>query len=126
MVKTVRSYVSRHVYSTPSGAYYDDRTRKRLTSRRGAAAGRANERMKARYRDEGGKLTFKRLKVNSDTRQKGTKHTGSPDNADFETDSIYDPDINEELASRYVEKRLNQEDANYDHFNLSFQGDAEE
>ena len=129
MPKTVRSYVSGHVYRTQRGLWYDDRSGKRLTSRRGAAAGRANERMKARVRDQQGRLGFKRLKVNSDTRKQGTKHIGSPGNDDFEVDSIYDPEISEnasELASRYVEKKLDQEDAEYNHFNIKFTGSVEE
>jgi len=125
---TARSYVSSHVYLTPTGMYYDDRTGKRLTGRRGAASGRSHERMKARVRDESRKLSYKRIKVNTDfrDRQAKGKHVGSPNNADFEVDTIYDSDINESLASSYVEKRLDREDAENDHFNVSFLGDVEE
>src|SRR5881396_3889810 len=104
MTKIPRTYVSQHIYKTPSGQYWDDRTGKRRTTKRGEASERASERMKARVRDEKGKLTFKRTNVNSDIRRKGTKHTGSPDNEDVEVDTVYDPTINEALASQYIER----------------------
>jgi hypothetical protein len=127
-MKTIRTYVSSHVYQTPSGAYYDDRkvgAQRRLTNRRGAAAATSRERMKARVRDEDGKLGFKRVSVNTDIRKKGTKHTGSPDNEDLEADTVYEPEINEELASRYIARKLNQEEPDYDHFNITITGAIE-
>lgn len=124
-MKTKREYVSRHIYKTPSGLYYDDRSGKRRTAKRGEASARSAQRMKARVRDEGGKLTFKRTSVNTDIRKKGTKHTGSPDNEDVEVDTIYDPSINEALASQYIERRLDSEEPTYDHFNISFIGELE-
>lgn len=125
MPKTNREYISKHIYKTPSGQYWDDRTGKRRTAKRGEASAASVQRMKARVRDETGKLTFKRISVNTDIRKKGTKHTGSPDNEDVEADTVYDPMINEALASQYVERRLDTEQPDYDHFNISFTGEVE-
>lgn len=128
MTKTKREYVSAHTYKTPSGMYYNDRTGKRVTARRGHASEASADRMHARVRDDHGKLTFRRIKANSDTRSKaeGKKHTGSPDNADVEADTIYDPAKNEALASEYVERKLNQESTTDSFFNVTFMGWAEE
>jgi len=127
MTKRPRSYISSHVYTTPTGLYYDDRTGERLTARRGAAAGIAQQRMQARVRDEEtGRLTFKRIRVKADIRLKGTKHTGSPDDEESEIDTVYDPDINETFFQRYAEKRLDEAFADYDHWNVESLGFVEE
>jgi len=128
MTKTTRSYVSAHVYQTPSGSYYDDRIGKRLTARRGSAAGNAQRRMQARVREEEtGRLTFKRIKVKADTRErKPGKHTGSPDDIEAEIDTVYDPDINETFFQRYAEKRLDEAFADFEHWNVESLGFVDE
>jgi hypothetical protein len=83
-------------------------------------------RAKARYREDG-KWTYLRIKVNSDIRDKSDKsRKGSPDNDNYNVSTIYDPEINEELALADAEKRLDKEDSEYTHFNLEYLGEAEE
>jgi len=117
-----RQYVSRHTYRTPTGLYYDDRTGKRLTGARGRSNAANASRMKARVRDESGRLSFIRVKGKSDIRNLAEKKKReTPDEADFESDSVYDPDINETLASQYVESRLDAEDPGFAHFNVQIE-----
>lgn len=122
--KLERTYVSENVYRTPSGAYYREAHggvhAKRLTERRGAATERSAERMKARVRDASGKLSFKRIKVSSDIRKSGEKHTGSPDDEEAEVDVSYDPDINIELATENARIHLDADEPEYDHFNIEY------
>lgn len=117
MSKTVRSYVSSHVYKTPTGLYFDDRTGKRLTARRGEASGRAKIRMAARVRDEDGKLSFKRINVTTDGRvkgERGAKYYERP----AEVSVSYDPEIDEELALRNAAKHLDEDEPEIIHFNV--------
>ncbi len=117
-----RSYVSSHIYKTPSGQFWDDRTSKRITNRRGASIERnvpkQRERMAVRIRDEHGRLSFRRVKAISDIRSKKAKgaHTGSPGEMEFEEVTIYKPESS--FAHDYVENRANAADEEYSHFNV--------
>lgn len=87
--------------------------------------------MAARVRDHG-KLSYKRVSGKSDRRSKRRKgaHSDSPEEIEFEADTIYDPSINEQLANDYVEKQLNEADKEYSHFDVSdlefIEGETEE
>ena len=119
MPPRVREYVSGHVYRTKTGLYYDDRTGKRLTRRRGEASGKARERMKARYRDEDtGRLIFKNIRVTTDGRSKETGARKYDQEADVPVS--YDPEINAELAEENARKHLDEDEPEFAHFNVSF------
>ncbi len=120
MAKTQRTYVSSHVYQTPSGSYYDDRTSKRLTNRRGAAAGAARQRMQARVRDEDGKLGFKQVDVKTDGRAHG-EHNAKYYEREAQVAVSYDPDVNDELATLNAIKHLDEDEPEIVHFNVELQ-----
>jgi len=116
--KIARVFVASHIYRTPTGLYYDDRTGKRLTQARGAASGAARERMKARFRDERGRLEFRKLHVTTDGRNKETNARKYKQEAEVAVS--YDPDISAELAEENARKHLDQDEPNFAHFNVSF------
>lgn len=117
MSKIVRSYVSSHVYRTPTGLYYDDRTGDRLTARRGQASERAKERMKARIQDENGKLGYKQINIITDGRAKG-EHGAKYYHRPAEVSVSYDPEINEKLALKNAAKHLDEDEPEIVHFNV--------
>lgn len=120
--KITRTFVSRNVYRTPTGMYYDARTGKRLTGRGGAARERAAKRINARFRDESGKLTFKNVNVKTDGRN---KNTGSVYYDREATVPIsYDPEISPELAEENAIKHLNEDEENVAHFNVEIGEEA--
>ena len=125
MTRTQRTYISKHTYKTPSGLYYNDQTGKRLTGKRGRANESNSKRMQARIRDESGKLSFRRVKVESDSQMIGNK-TISPTTVTLEADTIYDHEKNETYFQEYVRKNLDREDEGYEHFNIRFLSNLEE
>jgi hypothetical protein len=123
MTKTQRTYVSSHVYQTPSGAYYDDRregAQRRLSNRRGAAAAAARIRMQARVRDEDGKLGFKQVNVKTDGRAHG-EHNAKYYDREAQVAVSYDPDVNVELATINAIKHLDEDEPEIVHFNVELQ-----
>jgi hypothetical protein len=125
--KPVRFYVSSHVYriqAKDGTRYYDDRTHKQITGRRGRSVEKRapieRERITYRVRDEEGRLSLKKINVNADYRKRGKKHTGSPDNDDFETETAFEPDRNMELAMENARKHLDSDIEDESHWNVSY------
>lgn len=114
----VREFVSKNVYRTPSGLYFDQRTGKRISGAKGRAADAASKRIGTRVRDEKGKLSFKIIHVRSDSRDRETGATRYNQPVDVATSYEPSKDINAALES--ARRNLDEDEPERAHFNVGF------
>src|SRR6266566_4248708 len=127
---TVRDYsagsegaTSRHIYRTPSGMYYDDRTGKRLSKRRGEAAHRAAERANARFRDETGKFETRLFEAKYDASYLGSRRAAvyGSDIAGPQAHIplAYNPNRSARLSDKQARRWLDAQEPSFRHYNVS-------
>lgn len=122
-----REYVSRHIYRTPSGQFWDDREGVRVSERRGVSAGKASERNAARFRDDSGRFTVKLFEVKFDASTRGSRFVSvygrDVSGPQALVPLAYNPNRSATLAAEQARKWLDANEPGFRHFRIDL-GDA--